>query len=94
MGFGHLERLQYKDALEQREAQRHDPLGGLFSAVIKTVQESEESGHHVDGQQEEPTQEHTPPWQPATRCTLFLLLHYDGGTWVRGGGGHMEKFEL
>lgn len=81
-GFRHLERLQYKDALEQREAQRHDPLGGLFSAVFKAIQQGEESGHPADGQQEEPTQEHTPPGQPATLCTLFLLLLYH---WRTGG---------
>lgn len=85
-GLKHLEGLQYKDTLEQREAQRHDPLGGLFSAVFKTVQQGEESGHPADGQQEEPTQEHTPPGKPATHCTLFLLLPYHWRTWGWGGG--------
>lgn len=72
--LGHLQRLQYEDALEQREAQGYDPLGGLFSAVFKTVQQGEEGGHPADGQQQEPTQEHTPPGQPAVCCTLLLLL--------------------
>lgn len=47
----HLERLQYKDALEQGEAQRHDPLDGLFSAIVKAIQQGEESGHSTDRQQ-------------------------------------------
>lgn len=56
-----LKWLQYKDALEEGEAQRNDPLDGLISAVLEAVQQGEVSGHGADGQQQEPSQEHTPP---------------------------------
>lgn len=72
----HLQRLQYKDALEKGEAQRHDPLDGLFFAIFKAVQQGEVSGHSAEGQQEEPAQEHTPPGQPAAGFALRLLLNH------------------
>lgn len=73
----HLKRLQYEDALEKGEAQRHDPLDGLLSAILKAIQQSKERGHSADGQQQEPAQEHTPPGQPAAWSAL-LSLHRRG----------------
>ena len=88
-----LERLQYEDALEEGEAQRHDPLDGLVSAVLKTVQEGEVGGHCADGQQQEPAQEHTPPRQPAAPRPPLLLFH---GRWAgpRRGKRTREKWML
>ena len=71
----HLERLQYEDALEEGEAQRHDPLDGLLFAVLEAVQQSEVSGDSTDGQQQEPGQEHKPPGQPAARRPALPLPH-------------------
>lgn len=67
----HLKRLHYEDALEKGQAQRHDPLDGLLSAILKAIQQSEKCGHSTDGQQQEPAQEHTPPGQPAARSALL-----------------------
>lgn len=77
----HLKRLQDEDALEEGQAQRHDPLDGLFPAVLKAIQQGEVSGDGAEGQQEEPAQEHTPPGQPAARRALLSL------DWRRAGGG-------
>lgn len=83
----HLERLQYEDALEEGEAQRHDPLDGLFFAVLKAIQQGEVSGDSTDGQQQEPGQEHKPPGQPAARRPALPLPH-------RRWAGDKEKEEM
>lgn len=69
--FTHLKRLQYKDTLEEREAKRHDPLDGLFFAVLEAIQQCEESGYSTDRQQQEPGHKHKPPGQPEA-CRPFL----------------------
>lgn len=91
--FTHLKRLQNKDTLEEGEAKRHDPLDGLFFAVLKAIQQCEESGYSTDGQQQEPGHKHKPPGQPeASQPFLPHPVHRSrAGPWREKESEVMEK---